>query len=81
MCYRENCRHVVVGDMVIEHSRDDDDDKWVGIVVGAIGKKYMHDRVSIVWDRQNPNYNDKHGYSKTNLHNLRREYEIHKADA
>lgn len=80
MCSRIDCRHVVVGDMVVEHSRSGAN-KWVGIVVGAIGKKYMHDRVSIVWDRQNPNYNDKHGYSKTNLHNLRREYEIHKAAA
>ena len=80
MCSRIDCRHVVVGDMVVEHSRSGDN-KWVGIVVGAIGKKYMHDRVSIELDRQNQNYNDKHGYSKTNLHNLRREYEIHKADA
>ena len=80
MCSRIDCRHVVVGDMVIEHDRDDDD-KWVGIVLGTIGKKYSHDRVSIRWSRQNPNYNRKHGYSKTNLHNLRSKYEIHKADA
>ena len=80
MCSRIDCRHVAVGDMVVEYSRSGDN-KWVGIVVGAIGKKYMHDRVSIVWDRKNPNYNDKHGYSTTNLHNLRTEYKIYKADA
>jgi len=80
MCRRVDCRHVAVGDMVVEYSRSGVL-KGVGIVVGAIGKKYMHDRVSIVWDRQNPNYNDKHGYSKTNLHNLRREYKIYKARA
>ena len=77
MCSRENCRHAEVGDMIVQLCPETDE-KWIGIVIGNIHKKYSHERVSIVWNKENPNYRDQYGYSKTNIHNLRSKFKIYK---
>ena len=79
MCSRENCRHVEIGDLIVEHGTDFiQDQRWYGIVVGPVKGRKFPDRVEIVWTSDNPNYTEKYGYNTTNLHNLRRKYDIYK---
>ena len=78
MCHREDCRHVIIGDMIIEH-HPETDNKWIGIVVGDITMKLHQDRIQIGWiSGCPPNYKDEFGYNTTNIHNLRERFEIHK---
>ena len=77
MCNRSNCRHVEVGDMVVEHGIGSlANQSWCGIVVGV--NRFR--RISIVWNKPNPNYTEKHGYYATNIHNLRSRYEVYKGN-
>ena len=40
MCSRENCRHVEIGDLIVEHGTDFfQDQRWYGIVVGPVKDK------------------------------------------
>ena len=78
-------RLVTVGDMVIQkkiltyasdmtaHGRVFGDRQWVGVVY----KIRDDSSVFLAWTPCNPpNYNDRHGYSRANIHNDRQAFDV-----
>jgi hypothetical protein len=81
-----NDRNAAVGDMIIHTPRtrgqkhfgvvNDDYGKWIGIVHEVTRDKWGHKTAFITWTQKHPYYQEEHGESCVNIHNLHREYEV-----
>ena len=75
----EKGRHAEVGDLIIQkHPRTGE--QWLGLVHNITRNKWDHETVFIHWMADTPpNYQEKHGLSSMNIHNLRPEFDVVKA--
>jgi len=88
MNYRHQCRHPQIGDLLFVTCRKSDYNdrcfcqdgsaRHVGIVREIEHDSYGHQKhVHIEWSSTPPlNYREEYGYSGTNIHNIRSEFQI-----
>jgi len=75
-------RSAAVGDMIIHTPRVrgnnnvDEPNNWIGIVHKITRDKWGHGTAFITWSQKHPYYQEEHGESCVNIHNLHREYEV-----
>ena len=73
----DKSRWAEVGDLVIQNS---DNTKYVGIVYELVYDKYNHAKVFVKWNNDTPpDYNNDYGYVQSNIHNLRRTFDVVKS--
>ena len=65
-------RYPIVGDLIVQKS---DGREYFGCVYNKTMDKYG-ERVYIVWSEPPPDYQPQHGYSATNIHNLRKTFDV-----
>ena len=75
----DNSRQAQIGDLIIQTS---DSRRYTGIVYKLVWDKYSHAKVFINWSGNSPpDYINKYGYVQTNIHNMRRTFNVVKAIA
>ena len=68
-----------IGDLIVRKYEHYDRESSTGIVVEIKRNRYAHGDVFIHWFDDEPHdYQERHGYSETNLHNLRSAFDIYR---
>ena len=74
----DKSRWVEVGDLLVQNS---DNKKYTGVVYKLVYNEYSHAKVFVRWSNGTPpDYSD-YGYSRSNIHNLRRTFDVVKVYA
>ena len=69
-----SARSAAVGDLLIQNV---DNRAYIGIVSRVTSDKYNHKTVFVLWNGTTPPmYNENYGFPWSNIHNLRREFEL-----
>jgi hypothetical protein len=70
-------RHPQVGDMIVK-SCTKTHQKWIGLVHAITRDTWGTGSVFVSWPNNvsPPQYNEKYGYSSTNIHNIRSEFDV-----
>tara|TARA_A100001515_G_C4483865_1_gene180990 strand:- start:123 stop:347 length:225 start_codon:yes stop_codon:yes gene_type:complete len=66
-------RYPIVGDLIVQKS---DGREYFGCVYNKTKDKYGHETVYIAWSQTPPDYQPEYGYSATNIHNLRKTFDV-----
>mgnify|MGYP003657244336 CR=1 FL=1 len=75
----DKSRWAEIGDLIIQTS---DNRKYTGIVYKLVRDKYNHAKVFVSWsDKAPPDYYKEYGYVQSNIHNMRRTFDVVKAHA
>ena len=75
----DKSRWAEMGDLIIQTS---DNRKYTGVVYELVWDKYHHAKVFVSWsDKAPPDYNNEYGYTQSNIHNMRRTFDVVKAYA
>ena len=68
-----------IGDLIVRKYELDDRQSPTGVVIEIERNSFGHGNVFIHWFDDKPsNYQERHGYSETNLHNLRSTFDIYR---
>ena len=68
-----------IGDLIVRKYEIVDRESSTGIVIEIKRDRYAHGDVFIHWFDDGPSdYQERHGYSETNLHNLRSTFDIYR---
>jgi len=69
-------RWAAVGDLIFHTVGNN---QYMGVIYEIISDKYNHKTAFIKWTTETPPpYREESGYSLTNIHNLRREFDLEK---
>jgi hypothetical protein len=75
----DKSRWAEIGDLIIQMS---DNKKYTGVVCKLTYNEYNHAKVFVTWSNGTPpDYNNEYGYAQSNIHNLRRTFDVVKAYA
>ena len=68
-----------IGDLIVRKYELDYRESPAGVVIEIERNRYGHGNVFIHWFDDGPHdYQERHGYSETNLHNLRSAFDIYR---
>jgi hypothetical protein len=70
-------RNVAVGDLVLQKESRLEKPKWIGVIYDIKYDRYGTGSAFLMWAPEDPpRYRKEYGYSCTNIHNVRSEFDV-----